>query len=832
GLAAVAACVELGVLAREARLDARWDVLAERELTARADRIVGFLRDEGSRSLDQIREVGNDSDTRALLSSETALVRTARRPVFLDLMERFPSRGAGGVTIYDAEGLPRAWSGWSATATMSLAHEPSRIAEVVEIREGNIYTLLQVTHPILGDPPAGAADESRPGVGPVLGYVVYQEPLRVQFPLENRFLRVDDMLQRLEGGGGVRADVALELRTSRGDDIRTLRTAALKLDVREGSASATAAIVAAGGAPVGRVTLAGLSRPALVADRLQQIEQVRAWLLLAVAVLLVLRLWFLTEGTSVRGAVARLALVAGARAALLAWDPRAHHDFLGAFDPSVYALTRFAGLLRSPGDALLTAGAFALVAREVRRLLLAARPAVVAFARKHFFVSAVPAVASSLLVGSVAGLHWARTVNIARDANVPFYAGLDPFGSVPLAALELALLFGGVGFLLLGDALLSLGRALFARLPARLGATAVWGLAAFGSAVKVGASADGASLGQAASTFDSDLLRVAAALAALYAFHRVAALWRRPGPGAILATAVLAAVANYSAMLEAGEIRRRGLVELFAHDHVESPSNYRHFFLESMLDHFAQSTELRRVMEGAPGPENSNLAFIVWARSPLASVSAGCRVRIFDGDGTTLSTFSLGFPPELAEAYPDAPASGRPATRFRREEIGSTRVDVYSGSVTMERDSHRIGAVELSLAYFDDLRGPGPALPSVFTNLTAPDEYVQFAREVPDRIDRYRGESLVYSTDPEGGLGKRVPAFLVQALADSRQQGRWVERKIDDKLYDLYCVRERDGDVTIGYLTFGIERYGFLQAAGLLTRSVLVTLVLGVLLLV
>ena len=98
-LAAVAACVELGVLVREARLDARWDVLAERELTARADRIVAFLRDEGSRALDQIREVGADSDTRALLSSETALVRTARRPVFLDLMERFPSRGAGGVTI-------------------------------------------------------------------------------------------------------------------------------------------------------------------------------------------------------------------------------------------------------------------------------------------------------------------------------------------------------------------------------------------------------------------------------------------------------------------------------------------------------------------------------------------------------------------------------------------------------------------------------------------------------------------------------------------------------------------------------------------------------------
>jgi PAS domain S-box-containing protein len=435
-------------------------------------------------------------------------------------------------------------------------------------------------------------------------------------------------------------------------------------------------------------------------------------------------------------------------------------------------------------------------------------------------------------VGSVAGLHWARTVNVARDANVPFYAGLDPFGSVPLAALELGLLFGGVGFLLLGDALVSLGGALLARLPVRVAAAVVWGLAAFASAVKVGASADEANLGQTASTFDSDLLRVAASLAALFAFHRVATLWRRPGPGAILATAVLAAVANYSALLEAGEIRRRGLVELFAHDHVESPSNYRHFFLESMLDHFAQSTELRRVMGAGAGPEQSNLAFIVWARSPLASVSAGCRVRIFDRDGTTLSTFSLGFPPELASAYAEAPATGRPATRFRREEIGSTRVDVYSGSVGLERDSHRLGAVELSLAYFDDLRGPGPALPSVFTNLTAPDEYVQFAREVPDRIDRYRGESLVYSTDPEGGLGKRVPSFLVQALAGSRQQGRWVERKIDDRLYDLYCVRERDGDVTIGYLTFGIERYGVLQAAGLLARSVLVTLVLGVLLLV
>ena len=48
--------------------------------------------------------------------------------------------------------------------------------------------------------------------------------------------------------------------------------------------------------------------------------------------------------------------------------------------------------------------------------------------------------------------------------------GRRAFTSAPVAALELALLMGGAGFLLYGDALVTLASALLARLPGRLAA--------------------------------------------------------------------------------------------------------------------------------------------------------------------------------------------------------------------------------------------------------------------------------------------------------------------------------------------------------------------------
>ncbi|MGQ0720383.1 MAG: HAMP domain-containing protein, partial [Candidatus Eiseniibacteriota bacterium] len=836
-LAIAAAAAELGLAARRAQLARDWEALAESELEARATRIVEFLRDEGSSALAAIRATGGDADTRALLSSEGALVRTARRPVFLDLMERFPGREAG-VTVYDAAGFPRAWSGWSATATMSLSEKPSPEAEIVEIREGNIYTILQVTHPVVAASGAVSAEAGSQGnqVGPAadsakepLGWVVYQRPLRVQFPLENRFLRVDDVLRRLEGGSGVRADLAFALSLRGEDDVARIRPGALKLDVREESASAAAAIVSAGDEPVGRVTLSGLSQGALIAERLGGLLRVRAWLLLTTGFLAAALIWLAVAERSVWRTVVRIAVIAAARFALSHGAPWSESGFLGVFDPSVYALNRFGGLARSPGDLALTAAALVLVGRELRSLVGAHQASLAAFGRRFPLVAWIPAVAAALLVGSCAGFHWSRTVSVARDANVPLYAGLDPFASAPAAALELALLLGGAAFLLFGDALVRASVAFLDRWPARSGVLVAWGLAAFGSAVKIGAAADEASLGGPASSFDSDLVRTVATIAALLAFHRLASRWERPRAAAVFVVAFLAQLAGFTAIAESTEIRRRGLVELLAQDHVESPSSYRQFLIGSVIGHLSSSLPAKEVLAEGAGPEHANLAFVLWGKSPLASVSAGCRFRILDALGRTVSTFSLGFPPELATVA-EAPEPGETgesgAVRYRREEVGSVRVDLYTGAAPITSDGRVLGAVEVAMAWFDDLRGTGPALASVFTNLTAPDELLGFVREVPDRIDRYRGETLVYSTDPEGGLGKRVPEFLVQALADTRSSGRWVERKIDDKLYDLYCVRERDGEVTVGYLTFGIERMGPLSAAGLFVRSQLVALVL------
>ncbi|MGH2570975.1 MAG: hypothetical protein ACRDGR_07100, partial [bacterium] len=477
-LAVAGAACEAGLWAREARLDTRWDALAVEELQGRAGRIVDFLREKGASAVREIRDVGDDPDTRALLASDTQLSRTARRPVFLDLLERFPRHGPAGVTIYDAGGSPRAWSGWSPTATMSLNREPSRDTDVVQIREGNIYTLLEATHPIRSDG------------GSPLGYVVYQEPLRVQFPLENRLLRVEDVLERLEGGGGVRADVALELAVADEDAIDSIRPGPLKLSVEPDVASASAGIVSASGAAVGRVSLSGLSRRMTVEESVARWARVRGALLLVVALLAGAHLWFRAAkarlGDRLRPAgifacAARIGLVVLGRWGLRSWS-RDAFDPLGIFDPSWFASIRFAGLLRSPGDVLLTAVALVLVGREIRHFLALHEPAIRAWGRRRTILALAPGAFGALLVGSAVGLHWTRTMDIARNANVPLFGGLDPFTSAPVAALELALLLAGASFLLWGDALVTLASAFAGRLPARAAAAVVAGLAILGSA--------------------------------------------------------------------------------------------------------------------------------------------------------------------------------------------------------------------------------------------------------------------------------------------------------------------------------------------------------------
>ncbi|MFN8178514.1 MAG: ATP-binding protein [bacterium] len=812
-LAAGAALLEGALLLGGRGIGPDWDGAARGELGVRVDRIVGFLREEGAAALDQVRAVADDPDTRALLGADAAIALTARRPVFLDLLQRFPEGSPAGMTVYDDRGAPRAWAGWSPPAEMLLPREPDASAETVGIREGNIYTLLEVVHPV-----AGPNGES-------LGYVAYQRPLRVQYPLESPLLRVDDALARLEGGGGVRASVALVLRVAGGADVRSLRSGPLKADVRRDAASCTAAITSASGEAVGRISLVGLTRAAWSADRLRPLARARTLLLVIVALLVGLRVW--AGAGRLHGPAAslgRLALVVAGRLVLHAVVPRIAPDSLGIFDPSWFASIRLHGLLRSPGDVLLTAGAMFLAAREVRRVSLSLEGSLRGFARRHPAWAFLPAVALALLVGSFVARHWAQIADVARNANLPLYDRFDPFTSAPGAALEAALLAFGAAFLLFGDALVTTSTSLLARLPAPLVVAIVALPAWFAAVMKMGAK----------TPFPGDLQHPLPALLALAAFHVIGRRGRVRGAMLALAGALLAAVVNLNPLSDGNEARRREQVELFAVEHTENPSNSRRFLIEEVAESLAASDRLQQGLRDGPRATDADLAFVLWARSPLTTVSVGSFLRLRDANGNVISTFTLGYPPELVPPDSPAPKPHRDA-RFRREEVGDERVDVYTARVPVAQGNGPPGTVELSLAWFDELgrpEGARRASAGLLANLTLSPEQGRFTRGVPDRIDRYRGDRLVTSTDLEEGLLSHVPSTVVEALADPSVEGKWEPRNIGRRSYDLYAVRERDGDTTVGYLTFGILRHGLLNTLWLFGKSALVTLVLAVLTLV
>ena len=298
------------------------------------------------------------------------------------------------------------------------------------------------------------------------------------------------------------------------------------------------------------------------------------------------------------------------------------------------------------------------------------------------------------------------------------------------------LLFGGAAFLAVGDMLLGLAAVLLAAIPRRLRLPLLAALALLASAVKMGAPSQVAL---------ADFLRPLPALAALFAFHFLARRWRRLRPGPILAAAVLAAIANSSAVGDGIVARRRQLVELKAMERSESPSNSRHFLLQTTLEHLGKSPELPRVLAGEPNVEQGNIAFLLWARSPLANVGAGCLLRLLDRNGEAVSAFSLGYPPELREQprwEGAARAGGR--SQFRREEMGSERYDIYYGRLSIAPEGDGVlGFLELSLAYVDRVgqsTAPGGGLASVFGETIKSPEFLRFSRDVPDRVDRYRGD--------------------------------------------------------------------------------------------
>ena len=784
-----------------------WDVAAEHELSHRVERIVAFLRDEGAVALEQVRAIGDDPDTRTLLSGDDVHSQNARRPVFLDLLERFPADAAAGVTIYDLHGTPRAWAGWSPPATMFLAHEPHGDSETVEIREGNIYTLLEVVHPV-----AAAGGEP-------VGFVAYQRPLRVQYPLESRLLRVQDVLQRLEGGGGARASVALVLDVADGADVRSLRAGPLKVDARGTTASCSASILTSTDDVAGRVSLVGLSRGAWIRDRQRGIRFLRDVLLALLAALLALRAWAVA-GTArpVLSPALRILLVVGGRWLLRAVVSRTGLDGISPFDPSWFASIRYGGLLRSPGDALLTAIALFLASRELRRLATSAEPRLRRFASRSRLAFA-PGILLVLLAGSLVARHWQQVADVAHNANVSLYDGLDPFTSVPVATLEAALLAFGLAFLTLGDALGSAARALLSRWRPVAAAAVILACAWLASAVKMGSPTQ---------FRVDDFIRPLPALATLVAFHVLRRRALRSAALVALLSSLLAATANFAPLLQGVEARRRELVELHAVDHTESPSSSRHFLVERIAESVAAAPELAEALAAGPGPKSANLAFILWARSPLSSLGAGSFVRLWDRSGRSFSEFSLGYPPDIV---PNDTSPRPRGTRFRREEIGSERVDVYTAHAPVPGSGAATGSVELSIAWFDELgrpEGTPRTASGLLSTLHASTEYQRFAESVPERVDRYRGDRLVSSTDLEEGLLSRVPSTIVEALSDPAVEGRWEQRRIGHKLWNLYCVRERDGEETVGYLTFGIERHGILHGLWLFARAGLVTLLLGV----
>ncbi|MDD3641966.1 MAG: ATP-binding protein [Candidatus Krumholzibacteria bacterium] len=678
---------------------------------------------------------------------------------------------------------------------------------VVHIARTQLYTLFVRDIPL----PSG-------------GRVVVDCPLAVNYRISNRFLRSENLGDRL----GRRRDAEIEYGYWMGSHGGRLRWDEESLRERgpEVSTSPEGAIVVRGllvsgeGLPLARLSVGGETYTTVRAVG-EQRRALWAGLLLSLCVAVIARWTYRGWGrrrrpgenrplSLLRQTAALLFFLALIRYLLLRLEIPAAFFGTNLFDPALFADDIPGGLLRTGGDFVVTTVFLLLFVFGAvkafrtyyggyleRRLVRGARFSI----PRVLFCAAVTA-------GALAGAGYAAQRIVSRTVvnSNPRLIGLDAgFFSVPVFAIHMALLFS--------VAALAIAAVFVVRLVMCRG----------GGPAREHLAAGAAGLAGMWLLLHPSWPILLAGVAIVALSARIFPMLRKEELlSVIFASFVLVLICSviiYGTAAGEYDALRRGRVI----DRTKELNYPEDSWLQVVMPDLVEELSLDRTIISRILSHSQTVAFEAWAGSDLSLFGLSCLFDVFDAAGRRFSQFSVGVPFEVADHLEEASAEADSLVRpgvlrmGRRTDHGEVRW--FLGVAPMYHASGRqAGRIAVSVPYFYEnpvmLTGAGPEAPEILRNIALGSVAPRI--DEPERllVARVSGGMVADSSDPRLPGGAPVPA----------PPGEWFVVDSSEGRYNCIFMPRGGGDGYIaGYLLTGLNN-GILEWSTIVSIEILLTI--------
>lgn len=657
------------------------------------------------------------------------------------------------------------------------------------------------------------------------GRVLVDCPLAVNYRISNRFLRSENLGDRLGGRRDAEIEYGFWMGTHGGrlrwDEEALSRSGPEASSSPEGAIRVRGLLVSAEGLPLARLTVAGETYETVRVGR-EQRRALWAGLLLALCVAVIARWTYRIWGRRRRPGESRPLALLRQIAALMLFLALIRYLLLrleipGAFfgtnlfDPALFADDIPGGLLRTGGDFLVTAVFLLLFVFGAlkafrtyyggyleRRLVRGAR-----------FSAARALLSAAVIAGALWGAGFAAQRIVSRsvvNAN-PRLIGLDAgFFSIPVFAIHMALLFAVAALLI--------AAVFFIRLILCRG----------GGPATEHVAAGAAGLAVMWLLLDPSWPLAAAGIATVLLSARIFPMLRKEELlSVIFASFVLVLICSvviYGVAAREYDALRRGRVVERTQELNFPEDSWLQIVLPDLVEELSSDrTVVSRILS-----HSQTVAFEAWAGSDLSLFGLSCLFDVFDASGTRFSQFSVGVPFEVTGALEEASA-GADSLRLpgvvrlgRGTDYGEVRW--FLGVAPMYHASGRVaGRVAVSVPYFYEnpvmLTGAGPEAPEILRNI----ELGSVAPRIdePERllVARVSGGKIVDSSDPALPAGAPVPAAARE----------WVTLKTGTDRYNCVFMPRGDGGdgYLVGYLRTGLNG-GVLEWSTVVSIEILLTI--------
>ena len=783
------------------RAKGNWKVLSQSALRRDADTIRKKFQDFLHSTIQLAEEVATNYSLQQALDDPNIENRAS---IFRTLSKVRPDfHGDYGIELFDVSGQSVAWAGLSFASHEFLKQQIFSEKASVSVVTGQVHTTLCIFEKMYN------INNDR-----ILGTVLVHRPLSINLPVQTTSLRRSSFVD----------DVSPEVRsTFRLDFISTRRdrtNSGHLLPSNNEDLSVTLPDFENNTLGVVR-----LSKPSYQGYILLQNNQAGRISILFLSLVIV---FFLVKVLRILHASIRLEpdlkyKVLQTRPAvllmmtLLLWSVRYAFLFLGfpqrlislsIFDPINYASPFLGGLSRSSGDLAITLIFLTVNIYLGWKILL---PPSHKTERSPFptFLPVAAVIPGVLIVHFLFDAYIAGIQSLVHDSTLSFFSYLDFFSSTPLAILNINLILLSLNFLLFTLLILLLVER-FLKGPVQADLLRwSWIFFAFLITALIW-------IAVTRHTFyftERTILLFFTALLAIWANRKIIGM-KTLRLTFILLVVTASSLISFPIFYREVMKDEDNIIRYRAAEALEPTESWIQFLVESSLNYFRDSPNIKESLLKEDMSILNNLAFVEWAKSPLKRLNFGSSVTILDKSGKNVSQFTIdipvGFGQTAFEEIEEIEESGGTFLSVTKNRVDGKEVETYSGAVPVLHDENLLGAVILTIPV---VKSPWGALarlkgvyPTLLRPLTPEQELIHTYGPTKVVVSTYERETLIESTDRDLLTGYRPSDEILSAIFDQKMEYVRTEEEISGKWFVNFYFPQKTGERVLGMVSVGYEQ--------------------------